>query len=119
MNKIGIVGYGKMGREIFWFYYTQCRNTSFVIFCRHDQEQYKAELDKELQKMLRRKRITEDIFEFQRENLCFTDNWSDFTDCDMFIESAAENIEVKKSIFASIESIVNKECFHCSLILSI
>lgn len=110
MNKIGIVGYGKMGREIFRFYYPQCRNTSFVIFCRHDQERYKAELDKELQKILRRKRITEEIFEFQRENLRFTDNWSDFSDCDMIIESTAENIEVKKSIFASIESVVNKEC---------
>lgn len=110
MNKIGIVGYGKMGRDIFRFYYSQCQNTSFVIFCRHSQAQYKAELDKELQKMLRRKRITEEIFEFQRENLRFTDNWNDFSDCDMIIESAAEDLEVKKSIFASIESVLDKEC---------
>lgn len=110
MNKIGIVGYGKMGKEIFHFYYPKCTNTSFVIFCRHDKEQHKAELERELQKMLRRKRITEEIFEFQRENLRFTDDWNDFSDCEMIIESAAEDIDVKKSIFSSLEKVTADDC---------
>ncbi|MCM1133701.1 MAG: 3-hydroxyacyl-CoA dehydrogenase family protein [Ruminococcus flavefaciens] len=110
MNKIGIVGYGKMGKEIFHFYYPQCKNTSFVVFCRHGKEQHRADLERELQKMLRRKRITEEIFEFQRENLRFTDNLSDFSDCDMVIESVAEDIDVKKSIFTALEKIVTPGC---------
>lgn len=110
MNKIGIIGYGKMGKEIFRFYYPQCKNTAFSIYCRHDKEQHKAELDKELQKMLRRKRITEEVFAFQQENLRFTDDWQDLSGCDMIIESASEDLDAKRSIFASLEKIVSPDC---------
>lgn len=110
MKKIGIVGYGKMGKDIFQFYYPQCKETSFVIFCRHNKELHKSELEKSLQKMLRRKRITEETYEFQKENLHFTDNWSDFSDCDMVIESATEDLEVKKNIFSSLEQNVSEKC---------
>lgn len=110
MKKIGIVGYGKMGKEIFQFYYPQCKNTAFVVYCRHDNELHEAELNKALQKMLRRKRISEETFAFQQKNIYFTDCWQEFSDCDMVIESAVENLDVKKSIFSQLEQIVSDKC---------
>lgn len=110
MRKIGILGYGKMGKEIFQFYYPQCKETTFIVYCRHDAVAHQQALERTLQKQLRRKRITEETYAFQQAHLSFTEDLQNLADCDLIIESITESLAEKQEIFAKLEQVVSADC---------
>ena len=64
--KIGIVGYGKMGRDIFSLLFGKLAEANIAVYCRHDTDTFTALAVKELDKSLRRKKITQKEYEFKR-----------------------------------------------------
>ena len=46
--------------------------------------------------------------------LTFTTAMTDFANCGLIIEAIVENIDVKKSVFASLEKVVNQDCILAS-----
>lgn len=110
LNKIGIIGYGKMGRDIFDALHVKCPDTQFVIFVRHDIEAESEKTAKNLSKALRRKKISEEAFEKLSANYEFTDSLEKFSDCDFILESVSENCEIKKELFSELDRIADKKC---------
>ena len=113
--KIGILGYGKMGREIFHAFFDQTKyDLQIVVFCRHDTEAHTAKVQKELDKGLRRKKFSEEIYRKKQTAFSFTTELSQLSDCDMIIESIAEQMEVKQELLQKLDSIVSEHCILAS-----
>ena len=58
---------GKMGKEIFDFFHSKLPDSDFVVLLRHDINEETEKLNKNLSKSLRRKKITEEVFEKMAE----------------------------------------------------
>ncbi|WP_044974064.1 3-hydroxyacyl-CoA dehydrogenase NAD-binding domain-containing protein [Ruminococcus sp. HUN007] len=110
LKKIGILGYGKMGKEIFDLFHSKLPDSEFVVLLRHDISEETEKVEKNLSKSLRRKKITEEVFEKMSRNFLFTDDLSSFSDCTLIIETVAENLDIKKQLFAELDKKVNDQC---------
>jgi 3-hydroxybutyryl-CoA dehydrogenase len=107
---IGIVGSGAMGSGIAQVAATAGHPT--IIFDTNDNalEKAKNNLINSLKKLVEKQKISEDKAQSILNLTTFTGSMNDFKSCDLIIEAIIENIEVKKNVFKSLESIVSKEC---------
>ncbi len=110
LKKAGLIGYGKMGRDIFDSVHSKMPDTEFVILVRHDAETESEKIAKSLAKALKRKKISEENFEKLSANFRFTDDLNEFSDCDLIIESVSEELSVKQDLFKKLDSIAGSEC---------
>ena len=109
--KIGFIGYGKMGRDIFRLFFDKLTETEYVIYdiC-GNEEQHTEELLKELNKALKRRKLSLGEYEEKKQIFRFTNDLNDFADCNMVIEAIYEDMAAKKDIFAKLEAIVSPMC---------
>lgn len=107
---IGIVGSGAMGSGIAQVAATAGHAT--IIFDTNDKalEKAKTNLLNSLHKLVEKQKISEDKAQSILNLTTFTGSMNDFKSCDLIIEAIIENIEVKKNVFKSLESIVSSEC---------
>lgn len=110
LKKIGILGYGKMGKEIFDLFHSKMPDSEFVVLLRHDIDEETEKVNKNLAKSLRRKKITEEVHEKMSSNFLFTDDLSKFSDCTLIVESIAEVLKKKQDLFAELDKTVNEQC---------
>lgn len=107
---IGIIGKGKMGRDI--FNYLIQFDYSIVLICRklEDIQGIYASIYKQLRKMLRRGYITDLEYEKKKNSFLVSNDMNTLKDCDIVIESVFEDKELKANLFKTIESIVKPDC---------
>ncbi len=108
--KIGIIGYGKMGKDIFSLFFDKLPDAQFVVIDLFGAEENTAALLKTLGKSLKRKKLTEEQYEFKKQSFVFTDDTSALSGCDVVIEAIFENMTAKKDIFARAASAVSDDC---------
>lgn len=108
--KIGIVGYGKMGRDIFSLFFDKINDAQFVVLDTFGIEENTAALIKTLDKQLKRKKLTEEQYEAKKASFLFTDKAEDMAGCDVVIEAVFENLTVKKELFGKLAAVVSSEC---------
>ncbi len=108
--KIGIVGYGKMGKDIFSIMFDKLSGAEFVVLDTFGKEENAAAVAKTLDKALRRKKINEEEYERRMYSFRFTDEASDMSGCDLVIEAIFEDIRAKKSVFYQLSGIVSSNC---------
>jgi len=107
---IGIIGKGKMGRDI--FDYISKYDHRLVLICRNAQDIDRIEesVVKQLNKMLKRGLLTDKEYEAKKQSFTISSELSDLRNCDIVIEAVYEDRELKKSIFNELESIVKPDC---------
>lgn len=110
MQRIGIIGYGKMGKDIFSRFLCMPEFSHIKVYCRHNSDIYVDKVHKELAKLLRRKRINEEQYNLKLKNIVFTDSLFKLKDCDFIIESISENHDAKNQLFKQLDAIVSPEC---------
>jgi len=108
--KIGIVGYGKMGKDIFSLFFDKLDGTEFVVLDTFGAEENTAALIKALDKSLKRKKITEEQYEQKKSSFLFTDKTGDLAGCDMVVEAIFENMSAKKELFREAAKAVSEKC---------
>lgn len=108
--KIGIVGYGKMGKDIFSLFFDKLPDAQFVVIDLFGAEENTAALLKTLGKSLKRKKLTEEQYEFKKDSFLFTDDTSALSGCDVVIEAVFENMNAKKELFAKAAQAVSDDC---------
>ncbi|WP_432401856.1 3-hydroxyacyl-CoA dehydrogenase family protein [Wukongibacter sp. M2B1] len=108
--EIGIIGKGKMGREIFNHFFQY--DYELVLICRkfEDIEGVTASVEKQLRKMLKRGYLTDSRYEEKKQSYTISNDLSALKDCDIVIESIYEDKELKKDMFRRLEAIVKAEC---------
>ena len=109
IQKVGIVGSGKMGTDI--FNYLSDFNYDLVWFILLDDE--RESLQKSFIKKLNRKRkhgLIDDKEFNHKSNFKLTSDFFSFASCDLIIESIVEDEKIKKQVISEIEKHVSSEC---------
>lgn len=104
IKTVGVAGSGTMGRGI-----AICTAGKFKTILYDINEEIitksKISIEKQLAKSVEKKKMSEEKLKFTSDNLKYTSSFEDLKDCDLVIEAALEDIELKKDLFSRLDSI--------------
>lgn len=105
--KVGVVGSGIMGGGIVEI---NAKGHEVVVRDIKDEflEKAKATIEKHYTKQVSKERMTEDEKANALANITYTTDIKDLADCDIVIEAATENPELKKNIFKELDEVVKE-----------
>ena len=109
IKKVGVVGCGLMGSGI-----TQvCAQSGYQVVASEINDELLnkglASINSFLTKGVERGKLTEQDKESTLARIKGTTNTKDFGDCDLVIEAATENMDLKKKIFADLDKVCPKQ----------
>ena len=109
IKKVGVVGCGVMGSGIAQL----CAQSGYqVVVSEINDELLKkglASIEKALARIAEKGKISQQDKDATLARIKGTTNTKDFSDCDLMIEVAIENLELKKKIFAELDVICPKD----------
>ena len=108
IKKIGVVGAGQMGRGIAQVAAMSGYETQIFDISTESLSFAKDFITKQLAKGVTKGKWEESLKTESLARLTTTDNMSDLGDCDLLIEAATENKEIKFSIFRNLDEIAKK-----------
>jgi len=113
IRKIGIIGSGKMGADL--FNYLSDFDFNLVWFTRNIEHagELKKTYQKKIHRQLKHGIISQEVFEY-RKMYNITDNLTDVSDCDLIIESIIEDLGAKTELFEKLNQIVKPSCILAS-----
>jgi len=105
MAKVCVIGAGTMGAGIAQAFATQ----GFDVVLRDIKQEFidrgLAGIEKNLGRLVSKEKISQQQADDIRSKLVGSVNVQDVADCDLIVEAAVENMEIKKSIFAELDSV--------------
>jgi 3-hydroxybutyryl-CoA dehydrogenase len=115
MSKIiGVIGAGTMGSGIAQVA-AQCGHPVFLMDANTEQlERAKSGLEKSLTKLVEKGKFTEDQKKSIEASVSYVSSLDSLASCDLIIEAIVEKMEVKHSVFSSLENIVSPDCILAS-----
>lgn len=107
---IGVIGSGAMGSGIAQVAATASHKV--WIYDNNPASLSKAEvgLKSSLQKLVEKQKISVAQQNYILDNIVFVSELKALSGCDLVIEAIVENIDIKKSIFSELESLVSDDC---------
>ena len=114
MIEVGVLGAGSMGAGIAQ---VAAQTGHKVVLCDTNQAQLdlaKIKLAKIMARLVEKGKITEEQSQNTQSNISYSTAMKDFAACGIVIEAIIENLDIKKSVFAELESIVNSDCILAS-----
>jgi 3-hydroxybutyryl-CoA dehydrogenase len=114
MLKIGVLGAGSMGSGIAQVA-SQCGHE--VVLCDTNSvqlEKAQSGLAKTLEKLVEKEKISAADSQGIQDRIQYANSVSEFEKCDLIIEAIIENLEIKKTVFSQLESIVSDNCILAS-----
>jgi 3-hydroxybutyryl-CoA dehydrogenase len=112
--KIGIIGSGAMGSGIAQ---VAAQSGNEVILCDTRTEaldKSKAGLSQTLVKLVEKGKLTKEAAAQIDSRIQYTLDQKEMANCDLVIEAIVENLDVKKNLFATLETIVSDQCILAS-----
>jgi 3-hydroxybutyryl-CoA dehydrogenase len=113
-NRIGIVGEGKMGTNLFYYLLDFGFKLVWICSAGADKEKIRNTFQKKIKRSSENGVITEQHFSFLRDNTVITSDLTDLSGCDLVIEAIPEDLEMKKKLFIEIDRIVLPGCILAS-----
>ena len=114
IKKIGVVGCGQMGSGIAQV----CAQSGYQVVVSEINAEFLnrglASIDRFLTSGVERGRVSREDKDATLGRLKGTTDIRNFADCDMVIEAAVENLELKKKIFADIDKVTPKQAILAS-----
>ena len=104
VRRIGVVGAGQMGSGIAQVCAQSGYSVSLADISEDALETAVTGIRKRLQRLIEKKQLAPDELGAVIENISTTTKYEDFGDCDLVIEAATENEEIKKTIFQKLVS---------------
>ncbi len=110
ISKVGIIGSGTMGIGI-----AQVATTSGCDVFLYDANSWQTEksllgLKSTLNKLVEKQKIAQEKADEIFGKIKFCTEISELKDCDLVIEAIIENADIKKKVFAELESFVSENC---------
>lgn len=109
IKKVGIVGSGTMGSGIAQLVSSSGFEVVLVDLKNELLENSLAKIQKNLNRLVEKEKISEFEKKQIMSKINTTIDYDDLKDCELVIEAASENIEIKKQIFEKLDTILNKE----------
>jgi enoyl-CoA hydratase / 3-hydroxyacyl-CoA dehydrogenase len=105
-----IIGAGTIGPDIGYYLKSALPEMTLYLvdISRKSLENAEARLKSYAEKGVKRKKMSAETARKVIENIFYTDNYQDIKDCDLVIESASEDVLLKRRIFAQVEQIVSE-----------
>jgi len=112
--KVGIVGNGRMGEDI--FYHLTDFDFSLVWVFRNQEYRDKAaeKFSKRLKRLHKAGALDDRGFAYRNDNTRMTIPQEDLADCDLIIETIVEDAETKAGLFRNLDAGVQKDCIFVS-----
>ncbi len=110
IKKIGVYGGGTMGNGIVQVCAQAGYAVQLVSRRQETVDKAVATITKNLDRLLSREKITEEVKTSTLSNISTSTDVNDFKDCDMIIEAVAEDREIKKKVFETLSGIVSDNC---------
>jgi 3-hydroxybutyryl-CoA dehydrogenase len=114
INKIGIIGGGKMGTDIFYFLSDFPFQLTWLFKSQMKLEKAREDWIKKQQRALKYNRLDEYAYHEKLLQIQFTSDLSTLADCDLIIESISENYETKSALFRELDVVVKPESIFSS-----
>lgn len=111
---VGIIGSGTMGSGIAQVAATAGCQVKLFDTNQIALEKAKASLNKVLNRLIEKGRIDENEKDRIQSNISYVNSLNQLNDSDLTIEAIIENIEIKKRVFAELESYVSNDCIIAS-----
>lgn len=111
---IGIVGCGAMGSGIAQVAGSAGHQVLVYDSNKTALEKAAENLKNTLHKLVEKLKLSQEDADNIIANITFVDNLNRFVDCALVIEAIVENLDVKKSVFAALEKVVDKQCILAS-----
>jgi 3-hydroxybutyryl-CoA dehydrogenase len=111
---VGIIGSGTMGSGIAQVAATAGCVVKLVDVNATALEKSKLALENTLSKLVEKEKIDANEKARIQANISYVTELSALADADLVIEAIVENIEVKRKVFAELESVVSKHCILAS-----
>ena len=102
IDKIGVIGAGQMGSGIAQVAAAHGHDIIFLDISRERVEAGISGISAQTEKLVGKGRMTEDERQDLLGHITGTTDYSDFAACDLVIEAATENEEIKRSIFKTL-----------------
>jgi 3-hydroxybutyryl-CoA dehydrogenase len=104
MKNIAVIGSGTMGNGIAHLFAQYGYTVSLIDISAEALEKAKATISKNLDRMIAKEKITVEVKEKTLQNIrSFTSLDEGVKDCDLVIEAATENVEMKCKIFSDMD----------------
>ncbi len=107
---IGVIGGGTMGAGIAQVAATN-NATVFLLDNNNDVlAAAKKNINKGIDKLIEKEKCTKEQGEKYKASISYTTNNTELANCNLVIEAIVENLLVKKTVFAELETIVGEDC---------
>ncbi|MDH4137675.1 MAG: 3-hydroxybutyryl-CoA dehydrogenase [Anaerolineae bacterium] len=109
IKKVGVVGCGLMGSGIV----EVCAKAGYEVVVSEINDEFLQKglgrLNKSLSRAVSKGKVTQEEMDAALARVKGTTDTADFADCDLVIEAAIENMELKKQLFAELDGILRPE----------
>lgn len=111
-QEMAIIGAGTIGPDIGYYLQSALPESQVYLIDIQEKALKKAEqrIEGYVQKAKDKKKMPPDKADQVLSNFHYSTDYKDIQKCQLVIEAATENIDLKQKIFSELESIVNKEC---------
>ncbi|MGH7886140.1 MAG: 3-hydroxybutyryl-CoA dehydrogenase [Thermodesulfobacteriota bacterium] len=109
MNKVGIIGSGTMGSGIAELVASSRFKVVLVDLKAEFLENAFSKIEKNLSRLVEKEKISDNEKNDIISKINTTIDYRDLKDCELIIEAASENIEIKKQIFEKLDTILKKD----------
>lgn len=114
IKKIGVVGAGQMGNGIVQVAASTGFDVVMLDISSEALERGLATISKSCDRLIKKEKISASDKESLLQKISITTEMKDLHDCDVVIEAATENIDLKLAIFEKMDKAVKEEALLCS-----
>ncbi|MBW2208643.1 MAG: enoyl-CoA hydratase/isomerase family protein [Deltaproteobacteria bacterium] len=110
-EEMAVIGAGTIGPDIAYYLKSGLPDKKLFLVDVDEEPLKKAEkrFQGYAQKAIARKKMKEEQAQAVLENITYTTNYEEISNCDLVIEAATENLDLKKKIFEMVEGIVRED----------
>lgn len=114
LQTIGVLGAGSMGSGIVQIAATNKHQVTLVDLNEEALVKASTGLKNILSRLVQKEKIDQATADNIMGRITFSTSTKDLAECDLIIEAIIENLEVKKKVFAQLESITSPDCILAS-----
>lgn len=113
--KIAVIGAGQMGNGIAHVFAQNGHEVKLIDISEESLKKALDTIEKNLNRQLKKGRISEEEIKATLENInTFTHTNNGVKDCELVVEAATENVDLKLKIFANLDKVVPENCILAS-----
>ena len=114
MKKVGIIGGGAMGSGIAQVAATAGHDVVLFDTKAEALNLSKSKLAKVMARLVEKEKLTSEVADAIQGRISYADNLEAIAESGLIIEAIVENLDIKKSVFSSVEKLVSTDCIIAS-----